>query len=73
MLDHKPVAVFCTYAINAGNALDKTAALLANKGAVIVGRRQFRRDRLELGIADFVADVRKKVTPSSTAAARTPD
>ena len=47
VLDHKPVAVFCTYAINAGKALDKTVAILEAKGARVVGSRQFRRDRIE--------------------------
>ena len=73
VLDHKPVAVFCTYAINAGKALDKTAGLLEGKGAVIVGRHQFRRDRLERGVAEFVDEVRRKVGSSSTPAVRTPD
>jgi menaquinone-dependent protoporphyrinogen IX oxidase len=62
VLDRKPVAVFCTYAINAGKALDKTAAILEAKGARIAGRRQFRRDRLERGVAEFVAEVRDKVS-----------
>ena len=37
VLDHKPVAVFCTYAINAGKALDKTVRILEAKGARVVG------------------------------------
>src|SRR4051812_11766369 len=70
VLDRKPVAVFNTYAINAGKALAKTAKLLEEKGAVIVGQRQFRRDRLEVGVDDFVDDVRAAV---SSAAANSPD
>ena len=62
VLDRKPVAVFCTYAINPGRALDKTAAILEAKGAFIPGRRQFRRDRLEQGIVEFVDEVRAKVS-----------
>jgi menaquinone-dependent protoporphyrinogen IX oxidase len=62
VLDRKPVAVFCTYAINAGKALDKTVAILESKGALIPGRRQFRRDRLEEGIVEFVDEVRAKVS-----------
>ena len=72
VLDRKPVAVFCTYAINAGNALNKTAALLQSKGAVIVGGHQFRRDRLERGVVEFVRDVRERVS-SSQPAANSPD
>lgn len=66
VLDRKPVAVFNTYAINAGRALDKTARLLEEKGAVIVGRRQFRRDRLEVGVDDFVDEVRAAVGSPAT-------
>jgi menaquinone-dependent protoporphyrinogen IX oxidase len=54
VLDRKPVAVFCTYAINAGKALDKTVRILEAKGARVVGSHQFRRDRLEQGVAEFV-------------------
>jgi flavodoxin I len=61
VLDHKPVAVFCTYAINAGKALDKTVAILEAKGARVVGRRQFRRDRIEQGVQEFVDDVLQSV------------
>jgi menaquinone-dependent protoporphyrinogen IX oxidase len=72
VLDHKPVAVFCTYAINAGNALDKTAAILEAKGARIVGRHQFRRDRLDAGVDDFVERVLAAVSsPSSPASPST--
>jgi len=73
VIDHKPVAVFCTYAINAGKALDKTASLLEERGAVIVGRHQFRRDRLEVGVAEFVDEVRGAVGASATTATRTTD
>lgn len=72
VLDHKPVAVFCTYAINAGKALDKTAAVLEERGAVIVGRRQFRRDRLERGMAEFVDEVRRAVGSAATSATTAP-
>jgi|SRR5581483_5092389 len=61
VLDRKRVAVFCTYAINAGHALDKTATILASKGAQIVGKRQFRRDRLEQGVREFVHEVLQTV------------
>ena len=67
VLDRKPVAIFCTYAINAGKALDKTAAILEAKGAVVPARRQFRRDRLEQGVAEFVDEVRAKVSSAQPA------
>jgi menaquinone-dependent protoporphyrinogen IX oxidase len=61
VLDRKPVAVFCTYAINAGKALEKTAGILAARGANVVGSRQFRRDRLEQGVREFVDEVLQAV------------
>lgn len=72
VLDHKPVAVFMTYAVHAGKALDRTARLLEGKGADIVGRHLFRRDRLEAGVDEFVDTVRRSVS-STVPAARTPD
>jgi hypothetical protein len=65
VLDHKPVAVFCTYAINAGKALDKTVAILVAKGARVVGSRQFRRDRIEQGVQEFVDAVLQSVPTAS--------
>jgi len=62
VLDRKPVAVFCTYAINAGKALDKTAAILEAKGAQLAGAHLFRRDRLDAGVVEFVDEVRSKVS-----------
>ena len=65
VLDHKPVAVFCTYAINAGKALDKTVRILESKGAHVVGSHQFRRNRLEHGVTEFVDSVLQSVSASS--------
>ena len=62
VLDRKPVAVFCTYAINAGGALEKTARLMDDKGAHVVGGRQFRRDRLGEGVDEFVDAIRADVS-----------
>jgi menaquinone-dependent protoporphyrinogen IX oxidase len=71
VLDRKPVAVFMTYAIHAGKALERTARVLEGRGAKIVGGHLFRRDRLEEGVADFVDDVRDVV--SSALPAGTPE
>src|SRR4051794_21296461 len=65
VLDHKLVAVFCTYAINAGKALDKTVRILEAKGARVIGSRQFRRDRIEEGVGEFVDAVLQSVPASS--------
>src|SRR6478752_3751017 len=66
VLDHKPVAVFCTYAINAGKALAKTTHILEAKGARIVGTHQFRRSRLDVGVAEFVDSVLASVPEGRT-------
>lgn len=71
VLDRKPVGVFCTFAINAGHALDKTAKILEAKGALIAGMRQFRRDRLDQGIDEFVDEVKRQVNAWSPV--RSPD
>lgn len=65
VLDHKPVAVFVTYAINPGKALAKTAKVLEGRGAEIVASKQLRRDRLEVGIDEFVEDALRRVKAST--------
>jgi hypothetical protein len=67
VLDHKQVAVFMTYAVHAGGALEKFTRLVTDdKGAEVVAARLFKRgqlkggqlngDGLADGMADFVAD-----------------
>jgi hypothetical protein len=55
VIDGKRVAAFMTYAIHAGKALHRFARVLEERGATVVGRTLLRRDRLEAGIAEFVA------------------
>lgn len=55
VIDGKRVAAFMTYAVHAGKALDRFAAVLDERGAQVVARTLLRRDRLEQGIGDFVA------------------
>ena len=50
----KRTVVFMTYAIDAGKALDKLSAVVAARGADVVGGMTIRRDRLEQGVADLV-------------------
>lgn len=57
VIDHKRAAVFCTYAVNPGNAVDKLAALVAERGAHVVARRAIRRNDIPTGVAALVADV----------------
>jgi flavodoxin len=54
VIDGKRVAAFMTYAIDAGKALDKLAAVVEERGGTVVARQLFRRDRLETGVDDFV-------------------
>jgi hypothetical protein len=56
VIDGKRVALFMTYAIHAGKALDKFARVATERGAEVVGAQLFRRDRLDAGIDDFVAN-----------------
>ncbi|MEY2590766.1 MAG: flavodoxin [Acidimicrobiaceae bacterium] len=57
VLDRKPVAAFVTYAINPGKALDKTVRVLEGRGADVIAKHQFRRDRIERDVPVFVGDV----------------
>jgi hypothetical protein len=54
VIDGKRAATFMTYAIHAGKALDRFAAVIEERGAVVVARQLFRRDKLEVGVDDFV-------------------
>jgi hypothetical protein len=54
VIDGKRAAVFMTYAIHAGKALDKLARVVEERGGTVVARQLFRRDQLETGVEDFV-------------------
>jgi hypothetical protein len=60
----KRAVVFLTYAINSGKALDKLAALVEEKGAVVVGGMKIRRDKLAEGAAEFVTRTLEAVQPA---------
>ena len=53
----KRCAVFVTYAIDAGNVLDKLVALMEDRGAEVLGGLAIRRDDLAGGSTDFVERV----------------
>ena len=53
-LDRKPVAAFCTYAVNPGKAVDKLAGILEANGASVVARHAFKRTRVAAEVDDFV-------------------
>ena len=54
VIDRKPVALFVTYAVNAGKVLDRFASLAEGLGATVVASHQFKRNDLEDGLGDFV-------------------
>jgi hypothetical protein len=53
----KRCAVFCTYAVDAGNVLDKMVKLMEDRGAEVLGGMAIRRDDLAGGARDFVERV----------------
>jgi flavodoxin len=53
-LGGKRAAVFCTFALDPGQTLDKLTKIVADRGAEVIGGLAIRRDRLEEGAADFV-------------------
>jgi hypothetical protein len=55
-LDHKAVAIFCTYAVNPRTTLPKLQSIMEAKGTRVVAARAFKRNRLEEGVADFVGE-----------------
>lgn len=56
-LANKPMGIFCTYAFSPRGSLNKLASLLQDKGAIIVGRQAFNRNRLTEGSEAFVQRV----------------
>lgn len=65
VLDRKHVAAFVTYAINPGKALRKTADELRARGADVVAQQQFRRDRIEAQVDEFVGEAMGRVGVSA--------
>lgn len=53
-LTGKQVAIFLTYALNPGSALDKFEKLLAAEGADVLGGYAWKRNSLPAGIEAFV-------------------
>jgi hypothetical protein len=50
----KRCAVFCTYAVDAGNVLDKFVAMMEERGGDMIGGMLIKRDDLAGGADDFV-------------------
>jgi len=62
VLDRKKVAAYVTYAVNPGKALAKTVAVLERRGADVVARHEFRRNRIETEVPVFVDALLQSVT-----------
>ncbi len=66
-IDGKPVAVFCTYAVNPGKVLQKLESVAADLGGNVLGGMAFHRADLESTARDFADQV--LALAGSTAAA----
>lgn len=53
----KQAYVYCTYAVDPGSAVDKLAAIVEDRGATVLGRRQVHRFHLERDCDAVVADL----------------
>jgi peroxiredoxin family protein len=56
VIDGKRAACFMTYAIHAGKALSKLERVVEERGGTVVASTLLRRDRLAVGVAEFVHD-----------------
>ena len=54
--------VFCTYAIDPGKTLQKLEAIMAGRGADVLGGKAIKRTNIPGGVDDLVAQIRKAVT-----------
>lgn len=53
----KRAVVYLTYAIDPGKSLQKMSDAISARGADVLGGQLIRRDKLDAGVADFVAKV----------------
>lgn len=53
----KPVGIFCTYAVNPRNSLNKLAEYLTDQGAIVLDEMAFQRDHTDEGVLQFVENV----------------
>jgi flavodoxin len=61
----QPTAGFVTYAIHAGNVLDKLERVVTDRGGEWIGGRLFKRGRLSAGVGAFVTAAFDAVTADS--------
>ena len=60
----KKAAVYVTYALNAGKALQKLSDAVADRGADVLGGTTIRRDRIDAGVTDFVDRLLAATSPA---------
>ena len=63
----RPTAGFVTYAVHAGNVLDKLERVVEERGGEWIGGRTFKRGRLAEGVGAFVTAALDSVGASSEA------
>jgi hypothetical protein len=68
VLHGKKAVVFCTYAIDAGRTLDKLQAIVAGRGAEVLGGMAIRRDDLDEGSRDLAERILALLERTSTGA-----
>ncbi|MEM7325565.1 MAG: hypothetical protein AAF531_20940 [Actinomycetota bacterium] len=67
VIDGKKAAVYCTYAINAGQTLPKLSRLVRMRGGDVVGGYAIKRNDLAGGAAEFVDRLLGALDSSSAA------
>ena len=58
----KRCVVYCTYAIDPGQTLEKLSAIMRDRGADVIGGYAIRRDRMRRDVGEFVGRVLDAVT-----------
>ncbi len=61
----KTCAVFCTYAIDTGQTLDKLSAIMADRGGDVIGGMAIKRNRIEEGSLELVERILGVVSSTS--------
>jgi hypothetical protein len=60
----KKCVVYCTYAIDPGQTLEKLSAILRDRGADVLGGYAIRRDRMTRDVREFVNRTLDVVAPA---------
>jgi hypothetical protein len=63
-LTGKQAFVYCTYAVDAGHAVDKLEAIVANRGADVLGGRKIHRFHVDRDCAAFLDEILQAVPAS---------